>query len=359
MNTAFKIVNLVDGDMLHANDGLLRNGYLLYPVEVKAPEAAKISINGVAAKYTEGVFTAKVLLENFENSIEIKEETSGEKETITIYKLDHFAGKYRLSIDDNIWFLQDIYQNEHRYTSIFDNSYLAFLKRLHEQYGTKVHLNLFYQTDGFNLSQLSDKYKAEWTAQADWLRLSFHAIEEFPDMPYKNASYETVKKDCDLVMAEIKRFAGEALMGPITTLHWGESNAEGARALKDAGYKGLLGYFNVDDDLFPASYYLSVDQRRHLKKRFIWKDPATEIVLIKTSIVLDKTDLKDIVPHLDSYENKSGKQPPYVDLLVHEQYYYPFYFNYEPDYCQRIETAVQWAVKNGYTPEFLGDSIFK
>ena len=42
--------------------------------------------------------------------------------------------------------------------------------------------------------------------------MSFHAYKEFPDAPYKNASFDTVKKDCDLIIGEIKRFAGDALL---------------------------------------------------------------------------------------------------------------------------------------------------
>ena len=65
-------------------------------------------------------------------------------------------------------------------------------------------------------------------------------------------------------MNEIRRFAGPELMGPVTTLHWGEATVEGSRALRDLGYKGQLGYFNVDDHLPPVSYYLTVEQRRAL-----------------------------------------------------------------------------------------------
>jgi len=274
----------------------------------------------------------------------------------SIMDIKRFAGGYRLSIDDNIWFLQDIHINKDRYRSIFDNPFLGFLKEVHERYGTKVHLNLFYQTEGFDLSMLSDAFKDEWKAQAGWLRLSFHALQEFPDMPYRTAGYEEVKKDCALVMKEIRRFAGEELMGPVTTVHWGEATVEGCRALRDLGYKGLLGYFNVDDDLPAVSYYLTTEQRRHIKQQFVWEDQQENIVFFRTSIVLDKTELDQIRPHLDGYAERGGL-PPYVDLLVHEQYFYPFYFNYQPDYRQRIITAVHWAQERGYQPRFLEESI--
>lgn len=329
-----EIIFPMDGDMLHARDGIVTAGGL------------RINAAGT-----------EVLLDKYENKIGVIDETTGEKKEVRVYWLPKFAGSYRLSIDDNIWFLRDIHEHEGVYKSIFDNPFLAFLRGIHAAYGTKVHLNLFYETDGFNLSQLSDKFAAEWKAQASWLRLSFHALGEFPDKPYQRADYATVKRDGELVMNEIRRFAGPELMGPVTTLHWGEATVEGSRALRDLGYKGQLGYFNVDDDRPPVSYYLDVDQRRHIKKRFIWKDTREDIVFIRSSIVIDKTDLLNIRPHLDSYRSTGGL-PPYVDLLVHEQYYYPSYFNYQPDFMDRIRTAVGWAVDNGYEPKFLEECIF-
>jgi hypothetical protein len=128
--------------------------------------------------------------------------------------------------------------------------------------------------------------------------------------------------------------------------------------MRDCGYKGQLGYFNVDDDQYPVSYYLDENQRRHMKKRFIWKDEETGIIFIRSSIVLDKTELKDIEPKLNAYKNASSGLPPYADFLIHEQYFYPDYFNYEPDYMQRIEAAVIWARSNGYKPRFLDECIF-
>lgn len=349
-------ISPIDGDMLHAKDGEVINGSLETIVSVNAPKGSSISINGEAATAILDIFVAKLSLKSYKNSIEAVDNNTGEKQRITIYWLPDFANKYRLSVDDNIWFLRELHKDNP--ASLFDNSYLAFLKNVHETYGTKIHLNLFYQTEGFTLSELSDQYKAEWEANAQWLRLSFHALGEFPDKPYINAGYDKVKEDCALVDEQIKRFAGKASMGPFTTIHWGEATKDGCRAVRDSGYGGLLGYFNVDDDEPGVSYYFDVPQRRHIKKRFVWKDNETDMVFVRTSIVIDRTKQEAIVPHLDAYKN-NNTLPPYLDLLVHEQYYYPDYFNYQPDYGEKIMTAVQWAVDNGYEPAFLADCIFE
>ncbi|MBO9616832.1 MAG: hypothetical protein J7619_29365 [Dyadobacter sp.] len=346
----------VEGDVLHAFDGVFVKGKLEITVKIAAPEDAEIAVNGVQTRRVDGHFEAQVVLEGYENTLEAADRISGGKTAIRVFLLPNFAGHYRLSIDDNIWFLRDIQQNRDRYASLFDNPYLGFLKQVNAEYGTKIHLNLFYQTDGFNLSDFTDQYKNEWKANADWLRLSFHALQEFPDMPYVKAGYEEVKHDCDLIMSEIRRFAGTEVMHSVTTIHWGEATAAGSRAMRDAGYWTQVGYFNVDDDQYPASYYLTVPQRRHIKKRFVWRDTEQDITFVRASIVIDTQKLEAIKPHLDSHE-KNGHKPPYLDLLVHEQYFYPFYFNYQPDFRDKIRTAVQWAGENGYTPQFLSESV--
>jgi hypothetical protein len=346
----------IEGDVLHAFDGVFTDGKLEITVKIAAAEGAEVVVNGFRAERIGDHFEARVLLEGYENRLEAMDKISGEQTSVKVFLLNNFAGHYRLSIDDNIWFLRDIQQNKDHYASLFDNPYLGFLKQVHAEYGTKIHLNLFYQTDGFNLSDFTDQYKNEWKANAGWLRLSFHALQEFPDMPYVHAGYEEVKRDCDLIMNEIRRFAGEEVMHSVTTIHWGEATAAGSRAMRDAGYVGQVGYFNVDDNLPSASYYLSAPQRRHLKKRFVWRDTAEDITFVRASIVIDTKKLEDIRPHLDAHE-ANGHKPPYLDLLVHEQYFYPFYFNYQPDFRDKIRAAVQWASDNGYTPQFLSESI--
>lgn len=351
-----KLISPIDGDMLHSSDGIVQNGVLFTQVKVSAAPNSHITVNGEKARLHDQIFIADLRLKEYQTEILIKDEVTGEQQTITVYWLKNFAGKYRLSIDDNIWFLQDLTEHAQQYNSLFDNDYLHFLRDVHDTYGTKVHINIFYQTEGFNLSQMTDKYKEEWKRNADWIRLSFHAMQEFPDKPYINAGYHEVKRDCDTIMNEIRRFAGEELMGAVTTIHWGEATVEGSRAMRDAGYKGQLGYFNVDDDLYPASYYLTVEERRHVKKRFIWKDNREDIIFVKTSIVIDTKKLPEILPYLNLYIQENRK-PPYVDLLVHEQYFYPHYFNYQPDFREKIVTAVKWAADNGYAPAFLTDCI--
>jgi hypothetical protein len=355
--TEIKFISPIDGDMLNERDGNVVNGILTTTIKVSAPSGHSIKVNGIKANYSDGIYQADVTLKDYKNIIRVIDEITGSNDSITVFWLKNFANKYRLSLDDNILFLKDISENSNRYKSIFDNSYLGFLKQVHDKYGTKIHLNIYYETDGFNLSQLTDKYKEEWKANSGWLRLSFHAYANDPDKPYLNASYEKVRSDCEKVNNEIRRFAGEEVNGPVTTLHWGEATVEGCRGLRDAGYKCLPCDFNVDNNLPPCSFYLDVDQRRHINKRLIWKDNKEDLIFVRCTIIIDTKKLNAIVPFLDNVK-KDPHMSAYVDLLIHEQYFHPSYRAYQPDYREKVLTAVKWAVDNGYSPAFLEECVF-
>jgi hypothetical protein len=43
--------------------------------------------------------------------------------------------------------------------------------------------------------------------------------------------------------------------------------------------------------------------------------------------------------------------------MIHEQYFYPHYCAYIPEYAERCETAIRWVTERGYTPVFYGDGF--
>jgi hypothetical protein len=355
--TDIKFLSPVDGDILCAYDGRISNGALLTTISVSAPAGSKIKINGIDAKNSGDKYTSDILLKDYRNKIEMVEGNSGTRQEMTVFWLKNYVNHYRLSLDDNILFLKDISDNSSKYKSIFDNVFLGFLKQVHDTYGTKIHLNIYYQTEGFDLSQMTDKFRNEWKTNSGWLRLSFHALQNKPDNPYLTSGYDEVKRDCELVKAQILRFAGEEQMDHVTTLHWGAATLEGTRALRDAGYTGLAGYFNVDAEESPVSYYLDIEKRRHLNERFIWRDNKEGIIFSRIAIVINSYDIDKIVPYLNSLRVATHK-PGYLDLMIHEQYFHPDYIDYQPDYRQKVITAVKWASDNGYKPAFLSECIF-
>ena len=108
-------------------------------------------------------------------------------------------------IDDVIWVFRDL--TRLKPASLFDNPFMAMLKKAHDENGLKVQLNVFYRTDfyygddEFSLADMTDAYKAEWEAAADWLKLGFHSKQEFPhdhkagrrDLRYKAAYHRKIR----------------------------------------------------------------------------------------------------------------------------------------------------------------------
>lgn len=265
---------------------------------------------------------------------------------------------YRLSVDDNIRFLENLAKHP-EYTSIFEDPFLNMHRRLHETYGTKTHFNLFFQSEdgSFDLTQVPDRFKQEWTANADWMRLSFHARSEFPAWPYLNAGYEQVYRDCEQVHREILRFAGPKVLGPVTTVHFAELTREGAKALQDLGIKMLLGDFSYNSrgERY-LDYYLDADQFEAVRTHCFYRDKASGMQFCCCDIVLDCFKPEDIGAELD---RQAALHPGrrFVDILIHEQYFYEDYKNYRPYYQELIETGIRWCTRQGYEPVHVTDMI--
>jgi len=257
--------------------------------------------------------------------------------------------KFRFSVDDNIIFLKDIAYG--CYSSIFENPYLSVYKRLHEKFGIKVQLNLFYQTDSFNLSAVPDRYKSEWTGNSDWLQLSFHSRSEKPSSPYKNSGYDEVYNDCRLVHSEIIRFAGEQSLNPHTTIHFCDTTKDGVLALYDAGIRGLAGIFGTGEN--PRDCYaLKYEDYKVLYDKAYYFDADTKMYFFNINMVINKVAADDIEKYLSPYIGRD-----YIELMIHEQYYYKDYPWYQPDFEEKLEIAISYLQNNGYESVFIDEIL--
>jgi len=197
---------------------------------IEAAPGRRLAVNNVPCIPGGNQYTAKVTLKGFKTILSLIDIDTGEREAITVFYLKDAHMTYRFSLDDNIWFFQNIAKNQHIYKSIFEDPYLALLKTMHDRYGTKFHVNIYYQCPefgGFTLDEFPDKYKSEWIANSHWLLLSFHANANLPDRPYIRGTYEQTKFEHDRIMEQIIRFAGrETFAGPMLTVHWGDATVE-------------------------------------------------------------------------------------------------------------------------------------
>ncbi len=298
-------------------------------------------------------------------------------------------------IDDTIWVLRDI--TRERPASLFDNPFLKMLKANHDKYGMKVQLNIFYRTDiyygydEFTLADVTDAYKAEWEANSDWLKLAFHALQEFPDYPHLNATYEDTLRLFNEIKTEVLRFAGEKSFAYEICAHWAPVSLAACRALHDSGVKllhatyGKSSPYNEDPSSLPyghaarlirnrqpeARIYRSTDRKEDIACAICAQNhlepEQAEHVLDNSKAIFDEASglffktLGDITLNIYDYDkldevfaSRLGRE--YIGICIHEQYFYPDYFAYQPDYADKIEKMCRILTENGYT--FInGDKI--
>jgi len=354
---ALRILSPIDGEIMSHVHGRETDDGLEIVVSGEASGSAHVTVNGEPATITGCQFETTLVLKERETTIAAQDDTGESESVVVLYDRRSFK-RYRFSLDDNIWFLRDIYRGDCR--SIFDSPYMAMWRELNRNYGTKVHINIYYWTPGFDLSMLSDRYKSEWCDNAEWLRLTFHAFRDQPGKPYLTAPYSHMAHDFDLVTNEIARIAGEELLSPFTTVHWGEATLDGCRALRDRGIVGLSGGFRPDNNGQRAvGYYLNEDEPifSHIRERGYWKDTKADILHDMLEVCANKRTLAEIVPWLEEVASLP-EHSDVVSVIIHEQYFYPEFRAHLPDYKQRCETAIRWLTERDYRPVFYDDGLF-
>ncbi len=341
-----------DGDVLTRHDGEETDAGIRITVRGTAPEGVAVEVNGTPAQRDGNAFSCPVSLTARYTSIAAAAGTARAEARVCWNKGSR--KRYRFSVDDNIQFLKDLGLHPEKYPSLFDHWYLAFWREMHETYGAKIHVNIYYQTDGFDLTQMPDAWKEEWRANANWLHLTFHALQDKPDRPYRNASYTQIAHDYDLVSGHIRRFAGNEVMGDTTTVHWAECPRDGVRALRDRGIENLIGIFDVHDGVCTTGYYLTPEQCAYVNSRPAWRDRDTGATFIPCAVVVNSLSPEDIVRRLDE-RAQSPHTSELVELLIHEQYFREELHYYQPDIKEKVRAALGWVSDNGYEPVFWSE----
>lgn len=298
------------------------------------------------------------------------------------------AKKAYFFIDDVIWTLRDITRQKPK--SLFDNPFIKMLKEAHDKYGVKTQLNLFWRTDyfygndEFTLAEVTDAYKAEWEEASDWLKLAFHAKQEFPDYPHVNVKYEDMKAIYENIKNEVIRFAGEKSFTEGVTPHWGPVSYDGVRALYDCGVRilwctwGDKYEYNGDPSSLPYGHSMRLLNNRQPDAGVYSR--GSRDVAINNSIACynhltteqeewmrgtfkyvtdEKTGMGfkrygsisalNLIP-LDEIEEEINGVigDEFICIGNHEQYFYSDYLAYQPDYPEKIYKMGEILKNNGY-----------
>jgi len=293
--------------------------------------------------------------------------------------------------------LRDI--TRQRPASLFDNPFLKTLKIAHEKYGVKTQLNLFWRTDyfygddEFTLAEMTDAYKAEWEEASDWLKMSFHAKQEFPDYPHVNAKYEDVKTIFENIRREVTRFAGEKSFTYGITPHWGPMSYDGVRALYDCGVRvmwctyGEKYEYNGDPASLPYGHAMRLLNNRQPDAgvysrgsrdvainnsiacyNHLTTEQVEEISGSLRYIVDEKTGMgfkkfgSASALNLIPYNEIENDFAPRLDdeffcAADHEQYFYSDYLAYQPDYSDKIYKMGEVLKNSGYEFFFVEEIV--
>lgn len=250
------------------------------------------------------------------------------------------------TVDDNIRFLKEITENH--YLSIFGHPYLAMYRRLHEEFGLKIQLNLFYRMEHFDLSQMSAAYYEEWKENADWLKLSFHSDLENVN-PYENSGYSEVYADCSRVTEQILRFASPQALADTTTIHFCQLTQEGLKAMEDNGVSGLLGLFGTQEHPF-SSYGIRGEEAEKIRSGEILKIGRMSFASI--DLVLNSFSAEEILEQLAHMRHRDS-----IRVMIHEQYFYSDYPLYQPEFEEKLRSTFTYLCGNDYQSRFYENLI--
>ena len=352
-----KIDEPFHGAVLNARTGRLSDTGLSIHVSGRAGLHDVVTVNSVPTERDGQRFRAEVTLTERETDIVARAVGSaGEAEhRVRVLWDRHSKPRYRFSIDDNSFFLRDLAQKQ--YDSLFECFYLAGLRDLYEKHGAKFVLNIYYTTgDDFELPQLSDRYRPEWEAAAEWIKLAFHAYANKPDRPYQYTSADKLLSDLDLVAEQIVRFAGEQTYSPPTVIHWGMVQPDAVAALTQRGVKVLSGFFGNPRGHYDVHYFLDDERCDYLKRHDALMDFDRGIAFSCVDIVCNNTPIDQIVPKLEAAAADPNRAE-IMDLFTHEQYFWPFYQRHVPDHFERLDRAIGWVTEKGYESVFFHEGF--
>lgn len=295
-------------------------------------------------------------------------------------------------IDDTIWVLRELTRTKP--ASIFDVPLFSALKKGHDDYGLKVQFNMFYRTDSFygydefSLADVTDAYKAEFESASDWLKFAFHALEEFPDYPHINATYEDTKWLFESIKKEVYRFAGEKSFAWAVCPHWVPMSKAGVKALYDCGVRvldatrGEVFEYNGDPATLPYGHAARLLNNRQPETK-LFSRGGRDVAIDNSICAYNHISIEDFNKTIDNlgviedsetgmklktfcrgclnlipYDEIEGDfekliDGEYIGICDHEQYFYPEYFAYQPDYAEKIYKMCEILLKNDYEFFFL------
>lgn len=198
----------------------------------------------------------------------------------------YYKGKtVHLSFDDCYVCLKELSSDNTKYNSVFEQPFFADLKDMHEATGAKFTLYVYEEVNGFDITQLPDKYVKELNVNSDWLKIGYHAknptITKDSIAIYKVFTESFSKVDSVLTSKSLLKG-----MSSTIRLHFFYATQEETEYLRSHGVKTLL---SADDDR--VSYSLSEKENKSLMQAEVltkkkMKYVSTDLRIERDNIIL-------------------------------------------------------------------------
>jgi hypothetical protein len=368
--------NLVNGHIFRKQidtDLSSQDGFQAVNISLQSYGDTNISLNGV--NYTTDYFG------NFSYLLTLNETNS---DYITIVNMTQTTGgivnssvlkyaydknnykRYYVSFDDFILNLFDVH-NQTGYTSIFNNSFFNFTRYMHNRYGTKFSLYLFYNfnTSSFdaslgyiwNVSNMTNRFASEFENNSDWLRFGYHAYNitgTFPSGITGDSVYNWTRN-------AVINFTGTNKSWIDFSRHTSWSIARATmRNYSSVGYRGMLvrdpvWYEPPTNNYFTLGYTeMSTNLRREVNYSDYVYDPDESMFFIGTDLWLESTNR--------SIYNESLAVNDTIVNRVNDSYIFEMFTHDNKNFVSTgyqvyLESAVGNLTANNYTPAFYNEGF--
>lgn len=345
---------------VNASDLVVNNGTkITYNyVLTNAPENAKYVVFSTDGdKYSLNVDIAPVTDSTLVYTIRpIKTETP-----IIKSKMMHF------SFDDTIESLRDLTANKDTYTSIFDSPFFSALKEVHDEYGAVFSCYCFFdQYTGdeltFSLSDCTDKFASEFTANSNWLRFGFHGKDGNTLYSSAEMTVEQAVADYNNMITELIRITGSVnCIDTCIRMQSFAGKKDVCLALRDTAC-GVTGFLtgdysetgsepNIDSS---SGYYLTSSQAAVCGKKGRYFDAENQLFFFASNKRLDNTPSTGINEYLELFNTAYRYNRSHImEMYAHENQM----IKNITDYKLRLKYTAQWALDNDYGFGFSMDKI--
>ena len=244
-----------------------------------------------------------------------------------------------ISVDDVFTVLKDLTENQNNYASLFDHPDFKFFKEMHDTYGSVFSLYVYNRMhdDTFTISNVTTKYKQEFSDNANWLKFGYHS--DWEDTKAVDLEDTYLVSNVESVYADISRFASYNSIDKIPRFGFFSANKSGLVALRDKGL--ILGALTADDDR-ASNTGLSGVSLSVLKVAD--RLDVDGISYFKTETRLDRVSQEDVISNLNTLSDSKYNQESHI-LFSHSINQTAF------------RTAIEWANKRGIRFDYPVNNI--